>query len=164
MPRICIHKAHNPLILRARNEDRDLLEYPDNNATRFKRKQITRFNDYLTWRCCRLRSVRAGPRTVALAGEVADGVLLDSVTDPATVRRARGTVDDARAAAGREGRARVTAYTEVDPAADRLPERVADRVGSLHEAGADAVVLQGTGERPDPRPLVDALAEARLLP
>jgi len=34
MPRICIHKAHNPLILRARNEDHDLLEYPDNNATR----------------------------------------------------------------------------------------------------------------------------------
>jgi alkanesulfonate monooxygenase SsuD/methylene tetrahydromethanopterin reductase-like flavin-dependent oxidoreductase (luciferase family) len=104
-----------------------------------------------------------GPRTVALAGEVADGVLLDSVTDPATVRRARGTVDEARAAAGRAGRGRVTAYTELDPAADRLAERVAERVGALHEAGADAVVLQGTGEQPDPRPLVSALADAGLL-
>lgn len=105
-----------------------------------------------------------GPRTIALAGEVADGVLLDSVTDPETVRRARGIADDARAAAGRGGPALVTAYTELDPAADHLSERVAERVASLHEAGADTVVLQGTGERPDPRPLVTALSDAGLLP
>ncbi len=30
-----------------------------------------------------------GPKTLRLAGEVADGVLLDSVTDPDTVRRGR---------------------------------------------------------------------------
>jgi len=44
--RIGIHQAHNPLILRARNEDRDLLTYVENNDTRFLRKQINRFNDY----------------------------------------------------------------------------------------------------------------------
>jgi len=44
--RIGIHQAHNPLILRARNEDRDLLTYVENNETRFLRKQINRFNDY----------------------------------------------------------------------------------------------------------------------
>ena len=46
-----------------------------------------------------------GPRTVALAGEVADGVLLDSVTDPATVRRARApSTTPGPQPAGRAGR------------------------------------------------------------
>lgn len=100
-----------------------------------------------------------GPRTVRLAGEVADGVLLDSVTDPATVRRARALVDEGRAASGRPGRAVVTAYTEVDPAqpAGALREQVAERVAELAGAGADSVILQGTQAYPDPRPLVEAL-------
>ena len=50
----------------------------------------------------------------------------------------------------------------MDPAADRLPERVAERSAAC-AAGADAVVLQGTGERPDPRLLVEALADVGLL-
>ncbi|MBC9734848.1 LLM class flavin-dependent oxidoreductase [Nocardioides sp. zg-578] len=106
-----------------------------------------------------------GPRTVRLAGEVADGVLLDdSGSDPASVRRARGLVDEGRSASGRPGRAVVTVYAEVDPTAADLPARVAARVGELREAGADTVVLQGTAEQPDPRPLLDALAAAGLLP
>lgn len=106
-----------------------------------------------------------GERTIRLAGEVGDGVLLDSVTDAATVRRARALVDEARGQAGRSGRAVVTAYTEVDPTQGPtvLAAQVADRVGVLGDAGADTVVLQGSGERPDPRPIVEALAAAGLL-
>ena len=90
-----------------------------------------------------------GPKSVALAGELVDGVLLDSVVDPAVVRRARETVDAGRAAAGRDGRAQVSVYTEVDPTADPngLGARVADRVAELAEAGADTVILQATEEQ-----------------
>ena len=107
-----------------------------------------------------------GPRTIRLAGEVGDGVLLDSVTDAETVRRARSLVDEGHASSGRPGRAVVTAYTPLDPAQPvaSLTEQVAERVGALREAGADTVVVQGTGEHPDPRPLIEALAAARLLP
>jgi len=107
-----------------------------------------------------------GPRTIRLAGEVGDGVLLDSVTDAATVRRARLLVDEGRGASGRPGRAVVKAYTQVDPAqpAGPLAEQVVERVATLEEAGADTVVFQGTGQHPDPRPLVEALATAGLLP
>ena len=106
-----------------------------------------------------------GERTIRLAGAVGDGVLLDSVTDPATVRRARELVDESRAESGREGRAVVTAYTQVDPsrAAGELATQVAERVAVLGEAGADTVVLQGTDERPDLRPIVEALTAARLI-
>ncbi len=106
-----------------------------------------------------------GARTIRLAGEVGDGVLLDSVTDPQTVRRARELVDEARARSGRPDRAVVAAYTQVDPAekAVDLAKLVADRVAVLAEAGADTVVLQGTGDRPDPRPIVEALSTAGLV-
>jgi hypothetical protein len=86
-------------------------------------------------------------------------VLLDASADGSVVRRARELVDEGRAAGGRAGRARVTVYTEVDPVADpaSLAARVAERVAELAEAGADTVVLQATGEAPDPRPLLAAL-------
>jgi hypothetical protein len=41
--------------------------------------------------------------------------------------------------------------------------QVGERVATFREAGADTVVLQATGERPDPRPLVEALAATGLL-
>ncbi|MFC7494340.1 MULTISPECIES: LLM class flavin-dependent oxidoreductase [unclassified Nocardioides] len=85
-----------------------------------------------------------GPRTVTLAGEVADGVLLDSVTDPDVVRRARDAIGPA---------AHLAAYTEVAPDADDVPGWI-ERLGA---AGADAVVLQAPGDAPDPRPLLDLL-------
>ena len=85
-----------------------------------------------------------GPRTVALAGELADGVLLDSVVDAEGVARARALVGDAH----------VAVYTEVDP--HDLTD-LAARMEVLAAAGADTVILQGTGTSPDPRPLVDAL-------
>ena len=104
-----------------------------------------------------------GDKTIRLAGEVADGVLLDSVTGPDVVRRGRALVDEGRESAGRAGRAAVTVYTEVDPTqpAATLARQVPERVAALHEAGADTVVLQATHEHPDPMPLVEALADVR---
>ncbi|WP_296605021.1 LLM class flavin-dependent oxidoreductase [Nocardioides sp.] len=84
-----------------------------------------------------------GPRTLALAGEIADGVLLDSVADADAVRRARGLVGDAH----------VAVFSEVADAA-----QASDRVDELAAAGADTVILQAPGDAPDPRPLIDALA------
>ena len=106
-----------------------------------------------------------GDRTLRLAGEIADGVLLDSVTGAGKVRHARELVDEARAAAGRTGRAVVKAYTQVDPSGTpgALAERVAERIALLSEAGADVVILQGTATHPDPRPIVDALGAAGRL-
>ncbi len=85
-----------------------------------------------------------GPRTLALGAELADGVLLDGVTDADVVRRARGLIGDAHLAA----------YTEVDP---RDLAGLDAWVAELGEAGADTVVLQAPGDAPDPRPLIDAL-------
>lgn len=84
-----------------------------------------------------------GPRSVALAGEITDGVLLDSVTDPAVVRRARELVGPDR---------QVALYTEV---AD--PVGVDAWIDELAAAGASSVILQATEADPDPRRLIDAL-------
>jgi alkanesulfonate monooxygenase SsuD/methylene tetrahydromethanopterin reductase-like flavin-dependent oxidoreductase (luciferase family) len=88
-----------------------------------------------------------GPRTTALAGEVSDGVLLDSVSDADVVRRARASVGPG---------AHVAAYTEVGR---DVPDGagVRDWVTELATAGADTVVLQASEDAPDPRPLLDHL-------
>ena len=100
-----------------------------------------------------------GPKTVRLAGEVADGVLLDSGLTPEQVRAACALVAEGRDGAGRAAEPfRTTVYVELDPTATGLPARIADAIGTLGEAGADAVVLQGTGEAPDPQPLIEACA------
>jgi alkanesulfonate monooxygenase SsuD/methylene tetrahydromethanopterin reductase-like flavin-dependent oxidoreductase (luciferase family) len=98
-----------------------------------------------------------GPRTLRLAGEVSDGVLLDAeATGPDEVRRGRDLAQQGRDAAGAPGRVQVTVYTELATHAVS-PQAVADRVGQLAEAGADAVVLQSDGSNPDPRALLAAL-------
>lgn len=97
-----------------------------------------------------------GPKTVHLAGELSDGVLLDASADADAVRAARETAQAGRDAAGRSGRTHVTAYAEItDPTSDA----VVDRVRLLADAGADTVVLQAGADDPDPRPLIAALAE-----
>ena len=100
-----------------------------------------------------------GPKTVALAGEIAEGVILDGNGTVDDVRRARDLVDEARAAAGRPGRGRVVAYAPVETRGDGLAARVAEMLAELAEAGADTVVLEAPEDAPDPRPMLEALPE-----
>jgi alkanesulfonate monooxygenase SsuD/methylene tetrahydromethanopterin reductase-like flavin-dependent oxidoreductase (luciferase family) len=86
-----------------------------------------------------------GPKTVALAGEVSDGVLLDSVTDVDVVRRARETVGDKH----------VAAYAPIEPG--RTPADIRSWVAELDAAGADTVILQGTEDHSDHLRLIEAL-------
>ncbi|MGW9112592.1 LLM class flavin-dependent oxidoreductase [Microbacterium sp. NPDC055683] len=98
-----------------------------------------------------------GPKTLRLAGEIGDSVLLDTVTGGQTVRDARAIVDEGRAASGRPGRTLVRTFTEIDPRAGAVAQQIADRVGELAEAGADAVAIQAPGDAPDPRAFLGAI-------
>ena len=104
-----------------------------------------------------------GPRTLRLAGEVADGVILDSVGTAQEVRSACELLAEGRTAAARSGATHVTIFTELDPAGGSLKERMLERAAMLSEAGADSVVFQGTGAAPDPAPFIAALAPEHLL-
>ncbi|GAA3495684.1 LLM class flavin-dependent oxidoreductase [Streptomyces prasinosporus] len=123
-----------------------------------------------------------GPRTVRLTGEAADGTILTATTSPEGVRRARRLIDEGRVAAGRgDGPHKVVVYllAATGPgAAERLrAELVAEGAGGepdlgvagdagavakavrrLAEAGADSVVLQPTGDEPDPEGFVRFVA------
>ncbi|MEV6530293.1 LLM class flavin-dependent oxidoreductase [Streptomyces sp. NPDC051639] len=123
-----------------------------------------------------------GPRTLRLAGEAADGTVLTSSTTPDGVRRARRLIDEGRASAGRSDPHRVVVYllTATGPDADArlkaefeseglgpVPDlgvagdagAVAAAVRRLADAGADAVILQPTGDEPDPEGFVRFAAE-----
>ncbi len=125
-----------------------------------------------------------GPRSLRLCGEAADGTILTAGMTADGVRRARGLVDEGRAAAGRTDDHPVTVYllaatgpdaTERMAAARRtwgLPEElgiagdaatIAAAVRHWADAGADTVVLQPTGD-PDPESFVRFVAtEVRPL-
>jgi len=129
----------------------------------------------------------AGPRTLRLCGELADGTILAASTSPAEVRRARALIDEGRLASGRGQPHPVTVYllTATGPgAAERLEAElrafgydpaqdigiagdapaVADAVGRWADAGADTVVLQPTADDPDPEGFVRFVArEVRPL-
>ncbi|MDA4889119.1 LLM class flavin-dependent oxidoreductase [Streptomyces sp. MS2A] len=124
-----------------------------------------------------------GPRSLRLAGEAADGTVLTANTAPDGVRRARRLIDEGRAAAGRDddahrvvvyllaatgagARERLRAELVAEGVAD-VPglgvagdaQAVADAVLRLAEAGADTVILQPTGDEPDPEGFVRFAAE-----
>jgi alkanesulfonate monooxygenase SsuD/methylene tetrahydromethanopterin reductase-like flavin-dependent oxidoreductase (luciferase family) len=124
-----------------------------------------------------------GPRTLRLSGEAADGTILTSATPPDGVRQARRLVDEGRRASGRTGVPHhvvvyLLAATGPD-AAERLraelaaegtgqvpglgaagdADTVAEAVRRLAEAGADTVVLQPTGDEPDPEGFVRFVAQ-----
>ncbi|MGY3203790.1 alkanesulfonate monooxygenase SsuD/methylene tetrahydromethanopterin reductase-like flavin-dependent oxidoreductase (luciferase family) [Streptomyces sp. TE5632] len=124
------------------------------------------------------RAGTTGPRTLRLTGEAADGTVLTASTSPEGVRRARRLIEEGRVAAGRDaGRHGVVVHllTATGPGADeRLrAELIAEGVGSepdlgvagdagavaeavqrSAEAGADSVILQPTGDGPDPEGFV----------
>ncbi|MDT0352721.1 LLM class flavin-dependent oxidoreductase [Pseudonocardia charpentierae] len=101
-----------------------------------------------------------GPKTLRLAGESADGVILDAAATPDGVRAACAEVDAGRAVAGRADPYQVVVYIEppVGLADDELADVVAKAVRDLGEAGATSVVFQGSAEAPDPGPLLRAIA------
>jgi alkanesulfonate monooxygenase SsuD/methylene tetrahydromethanopterin reductase-like flavin-dependent oxidoreductase (luciferase family) len=105
-----------------------------------------------------------------------------SAASPDGVREARRLIDEGRAAAGRTGSHRVVVYlltaTGPDAAArlqaertasgtDKIPglgvagdaAAVAEAVQRLVAAGADTVVLEPTGDEPDPEGFVRFVAE-----
>jgi len=96
-----------------------------------------------------------GPRTLRLAGEIADGVILDAGQAPEDVRAALAHVEGGRA--GRSDPFRAVVYVELDATAPALRDRVADAVSAYARAGAGTVVLQATAAAPDPEPLIAAL-------
>ncbi|GAB2511497.1 LLM class flavin-dependent oxidoreductase [Microbacterium petrolearium] len=97
------------------------------------------------------------PKTLRLAGELGDSVLLDAANDAAAVRAARAVVEEGWAAAGRPGRPVVRAFAEIDPRGGALEQRIADRIGELADAGADAIAIQAPADAPDPRVLLESL-------
>ncbi|MER6846441.1 LLM class flavin-dependent oxidoreductase [Streptomyces flaveolus] len=123
-----------------------------------------------------------GPRSLRLAGEAADGTILTAANPPDAVRQARRLIDEGRTAAGRTEPHKVVVYllAATGPgAAERLraeqraeglgavpdlgvagnADAVAKAVRRLAEAGADTVVLQPTGDEPDPEGFVRFAAE-----
>jgi alkanesulfonate monooxygenase SsuD/methylene tetrahydromethanopterin reductase-like flavin-dependent oxidoreductase (luciferase family) len=125
-----------------------------------------------------------GPRSLRLAGEAADGIVLTASTTADGVRRARGLVDEGREAAGRsadphevvvyllaatgpDAAARLRAELLKEEGPDPDPTlgvagdagTVAKAVERLAEAGADTVILQPTGDEPDPEGFVRFVAE-----
>ena len=123
-----------------------------------------------------------GPRSLRLAGEAADGTILTASTAADGVRRARRLIDEGRHAAGRTDphQVVVSLLTATGPdAAARLRAELADEgvesvpdlgvagdagtvakaVQRLADAGADRVILQPTGDEPDPEGFVRFAAQ-----
>jgi alkanesulfonate monooxygenase SsuD/methylene tetrahydromethanopterin reductase-like flavin-dependent oxidoreductase (luciferase family) len=90
------------------------------------------------------------PRTLALAGELADGVILTADTTPEQLRDARVVFDAARRPGAAPGRVTVYLRHGSDP------EAVAGAVRRTADAGADAVILE-------PDPGADPVAHARFV-
>ena len=101
-----------------------------------------------------------GPKTVGLAGELADGVILDSVL---TFDQLREGVANAAAGSRAAGRADepfdTVVFVEVDTTAPDLDARIDESITTLVGIGASTVVFQPTGEAPDPQPLIAACAK-----
>ncbi|MFI8229458.1 LLM class flavin-dependent oxidoreductase [Streptomyces sp. NPDC085900] len=124
-----------------------------------------------------------GPRSLRLAGEAADGTVLTASTNADGLRAARRLVDEGRESAGRTAEPHeivVYLLTATGPdAASRLraeltaeglesvpdlgvagdADTVAKAVRRLAEAGADRVILQPTGDEPDPEGFVRFAAQ-----
>ena len=118
------------------------------------------------------------PKTIALAGELADGMVLDAGFTVAGVRQAVATAAAARrhdvvvyllCASGPDARERVEAELPesdvplVERAAVGSPQDVADVVRSFAGAGATTVVLQPTASDPDVAATVSLAAAARAI-
>jgi alkanesulfonate monooxygenase SsuD/methylene tetrahydromethanopterin reductase-like flavin-dependent oxidoreductase (luciferase family) len=128
-----------------------------------------------------------GPRSLRLAGEVADGTILTSGNTPDAVRRARALVEAGRASGDPGGTHQVVLFAHAATGPDAAERLAADQrrwgiepadgvgvagdappvaaaVRRWAEAGADVVVLQPTEDDPDPEGFVRFVAtEVRPL-
>jgi alkanesulfonate monooxygenase SsuD/methylene tetrahydromethanopterin reductase-like flavin-dependent oxidoreductase (luciferase family) len=114
-----------------------------------------------------------GPRTLALAGEIADGIVLDSGTTPDGVRAAvaRAAAPGAHEVvvylmagvtrAPVEAELRAQGLTADESVATGPPAAVAEVVRTYAEAGATSVVLQPAASDVDAGPFLALAAEAR---
>jgi alkanesulfonate monooxygenase SsuD/methylene tetrahydromethanopterin reductase-like flavin-dependent oxidoreductase (luciferase family) len=93
-----------------------------------------------------------GPKTLTLAGEISDGVILDAKYTPTTVRDALGHVG-----AGRVARADTPFSTVMFLACS--PEQAAESVGPFVDAGVDTLVLQPEGPQNGLPDLIAAAGE-----
>jgi alkanesulfonate monooxygenase SsuD/methylene tetrahydromethanopterin reductase-like flavin-dependent oxidoreductase (luciferase family) len=119
-----------------------------------------------------------GPRTLALAGELADGLVLDSGSSPDTVRRAVAQAAAVRphqivvyllcgAGPGSAERIQAELPPSAPPGADRAaagsPADVAGTIRAFARAGATTVVLQPTGDDPDVAATIRLAGAARAV-
>ena len=94
----------------------------------------------------------AGPKTLALAGEISDGVILDSQYTPTTVRDALGHVTS-----GQAGRAETSFSTVVFLGCSA--DQAAKSAGPFFEAGVDTLVFQPMGPQTDLADLITAAGD-----
>jgi alkanesulfonate monooxygenase SsuD/methylene tetrahydromethanopterin reductase-like flavin-dependent oxidoreductase (luciferase family) len=119
-----------------------------------------------------------GPKTVALAGELADGLVLDAGTSPDTVRWALAQAAAASpqdivvylpcgAGPGSAERIRAELPPSAPPGADLAatgsPAEVAATIRAFAEAGATTVVLQPAGDDPDVAATIQLAGAARAV-
>jgi alkanesulfonate monooxygenase SsuD/methylene tetrahydromethanopterin reductase-like flavin-dependent oxidoreductase (luciferase family) len=119
-----------------------------------------------------------GPKTIALAGAHADGLVLDAGIAVDGVRSAVGTAAATRphevivyllCAVGDDATERVQAelanspYPQPTQVAVGTPAQVADVIRSFAAAGATSVVLQSTAHDPNPIAVIHLAAQARSL-
>jgi alkanesulfonate monooxygenase SsuD/methylene tetrahydromethanopterin reductase-like flavin-dependent oxidoreductase (luciferase family) len=95
----------------------------------------------------------AGPKTLALAGEIADGVILDSQYTVTTLTDALANVGSGRADRGKAPFSTVL-FLECDV------DQVAGSAGPYLEAGVDTLVFQPAGSQAGLAALIDAAGEA----
>ncbi len=101
-----------------------------------------------------------GPKTVRLAGELADGVILDAGGTVEQARDVFAITAEGRAAAGRSGEPfDDLVFVEIDTSAPDLAARIDESVAALAGVGASTVVFQPTLDAPDPEPLIAAWAK-----
>jgi alkanesulfonate monooxygenase SsuD/methylene tetrahydromethanopterin reductase-like flavin-dependent oxidoreductase (luciferase family) len=97
-----------------------------------------------------------GPKTVRLAGEIGDGVLLDAGFALDKVRDVFATAAEGRTAAGRADPFDNVVFVELDPASVDLAAQMDESIATLSGIGADTVVFHGAEPSFDPEPLIAA--------
>jgi alkanesulfonate monooxygenase SsuD/methylene tetrahydromethanopterin reductase-like flavin-dependent oxidoreductase (luciferase family) len=97
-----------------------------------------------------------GPRTISLAGELSDGVILTGETTPAMLAGAVAALAEGRRLSGRHGTADVVAFIPVD--GNRPAAELAAVIGQFTAAGATHAILHSVGDGPELERFVQLLA------